>query len=108
MAVSEAESQDAKSDGSERRCYPRDTVVYAGRLSFGAHEFPCTVLNISAGGAQLRLAQQVQAWTIATLQIDRFGKFHGRIVWQRGETIGLQFLEDPVLVTKRIIAAGIA
>lgn len=104
MALSEMRPKEVIS----RREHPRDTVVYAGRLSFGATEHPCTVLNISAGGAQLHFAPPVAAWTIVTLHIERFGRFHARVVWQRGDKVGLQFLEDAVLVTKRIVSAGLA
>jgi hypothetical protein len=93
-------------DDSEQRAYTRSTVIYSGRLAFGANDYSCAVMNISAGGAQLRMAQPVQAWTIVTLHIDRFGSFHARVVWQRGDRVGLQFLEDPILVTKRIVAAS--
>lgn len=103
MALGEIRSQEV----TTRREHPRDTVVYAGRLSFGAAEHPCTVLNISAGGAQLHFAPPVAPWTIVTLHIDRFGAFHARVVWQRGERVGLQFLEDAILVTKRFVSAGL-
>jgi len=102
VALGDAQAHDAK----ERRVHPRDTVVYGGRLAFGAHEFPCTVLNISAGGAQLRVDHEIGAWTIVTLHVDRFGSFHARVVWQRGDKVGVQFLEDAVLVTRRIVAGG--
>ncbi|HEX6979817.1 MAG TPA: PilZ domain-containing protein [Alphaproteobacteria bacterium] len=99
MALGDAQAQDVK----ERRTHPRDTVVYGGRLAYGAHEYPCTVLNISAGGAQLRFGHEIGPWTIVTLHVDRFGSFHARVVWQRGDRVGLQFLEDAVLVTRRIV-----
>jgi PilZ domain len=93
-------------DDSDQRNHPRDRVVYSGRLSYGAREYPCAVLDISAGGAQVRFAEPLAVWTIVTLYIDRFGGFHARVVWQQRDKVGLQFLEDAVLITNRIIAAS--
>ena len=36
--------------------------------------------------------------------VNRFGGFHARVVWQQRDKVGLQFLEDAVLVTKRIVS----
>jgi hypothetical protein len=91
-------------DMSDRRDQPRDRVIYAGRLSYGAKEYPCAVLDISAGGAQIRFAEPLAVWTIVTLYIDRFGGFHARVVWQQRDKVGLQFLEDTILVTRRIVS----
>jgi PilZ domain len=102
LALNEPRPQ--QEDWSDRRDQARDRVTYSGRLSYGAREYPCAVLDISAGGAQIRFAEPVAVWTIVTLYIDRFGGFHARVVWQQRDKVGLQFLEDAVLVTKRIIA----
>jgi hypothetical protein len=91
-------------DISDRRDGPRDRVIYSGRLVFGAKEYPCAVLDISAGGAQIRFAEPLAVWTIVTLYIDRFGGFHARVVWQQRDKVGLQFLEDTILVTRRIVS----
>lgn len=91
-------------DPSDRRDQPRDRVIYAGRLSYGAKEYPCAVLDISAGGAQIRFPEPLAVWTIVTLYIDRFGGFHARVVWQQRDKVGLQFLEDTILITRRIVA----
>ena len=90
-------------DMSDRRDGPRDRVIYSGRLSYGAKEYPCAVLDISAGGAQIRFPEPLAVWTIVTLYIDRFGGFHARVVWQQRDKVGLQFLEDTILVTRRIV-----
>lgn len=102
MALGEPRPQDV----TDHRSHPRDRVVYSGRLSYGAREYPCAVLDISAGGAQIRFPEPLAVWTIVTLYIDRFGGFHARVVWQQRDRVGLQFLEDAVLITNRIIAAS--
>jgi hypothetical protein len=102
LALNDARPQ--PQDWSDRRDLPRDRVIYSGRLSYGAKEYPCAVLDISAGGAQIRFPERLAVWTIVTLYIDRFGGFHARVVWQQRDKVGLQFLEDAVLVTKRIVS----
>jgi hypothetical protein len=96
---------DVPQEVKNRRAHPRETVMYNGRLRHGANDNPCTVLNISAGGAQIRYAQPVRPLMVVTLHIERFGAFHARVCWQRGDKVGLQFLEDVVLVTRRIVSA---
>src|SRR5215470_8424697 len=62
-------------------------------LAFGRATHPCEVEHLTAGGAILRCAEPVAPWTVVTLRIEQFGKFHGRVLWQRGDSVGLQFLD---------------
>jgi hypothetical protein len=64
-----------------------------GILAFGRVSLACAVEHLTASGAILRCAEAVAPWTVVTLHIDQFGKFHGRVLWQRGDSVGLQFLD---------------
>jgi hypothetical protein len=76
----------------------------SGRLFFGATEYTCNILNISAGGAQVRLPHSIAIWATVTLVIDSIGAFHCRVVWQRGETIALQFVQNANWVNGKLLA----
>jgi hypothetical protein len=66
----------------------------SGRLFFGTTEYNCNILNISPGGAQVRLPHSIAIWATVTLVIEKIGALHCRVVWQRGETIALQFVQN--------------
>jgi hypothetical protein len=72
---------------------PWDMPGTPALLSFGAMNYPCQVEHLTSGGALLRCAEPVAPWTVVTVRIDHFGKFHGRVLWQRGDSVGLQFLD---------------
>src|SRR5262245_5466976 len=92
----------AEIDPKDRREHTRKTTIYSGRLSAGVNEAACEVLNISSGGAQLRVPDAKRFEGIVTLRIDRFGGFHVRVVWAGGDRLGVQFLEDPRRIAERI------
>jgi hypothetical protein len=74
-------------------------------LAFGRFSLACAVEHLTAGGAILRCAEPVAPWTVVTLHIDQFGKFHGRVLWQRGESVGLQFLDAARATIQRAATA---
>ena len=76
----------------------------AGRLFFGTSEYGCKILNISQGGAQVRLPHPIATWATVTLVIERIGALHCRVLWQRGETIALQFVQNANWVNGKILA----
>ena len=81
-----------------------DERTTTGRLFFGTSEYGCKILNISSGGAQVRLSQPIATWATVTLVIDSIGALHCRVLWQRGETIALQFVQDANWVNGKILA----
>jgi PilZ domain len=83
-----------------------DERTSRGRLFFGATEHDCAILNISAGGAQIRLPHPIAIWTTVTLAIANIGKLHCRVVWQRGDTVALQFVQNAHWVNGKILAAA--
>lgn len=74
-------------------------------LAFGRATHPCEVEHLTAGGAILRCAGPVAPWTVVTLRIDQVGKFHGRVLWQRGDSVGLQFLDAARATIQRAATA---
>ncbi len=72
-----------------------------GRVSSGTRSFACAVEQLTTVGAVLRCADKVRPWTVVTLRIDHFGLFHGRILWQRDDSMSLQFLDSARAVLER-------
>jgi PilZ domain len=77
-----------------------------GRLFFGTTEYGCKILNISQGGAQVRLPHSIAIWATVTLVIESIGALHCRVLWQRGETIALQFVQNSNWVNGKFLASA--
>ncbi|MEM7224642.1 MAG: PilZ domain-containing protein [Pseudomonadota bacterium] len=80
---------------SDRRDYPRTSVLWSGRIHAAGRVAECRVLNISALGAKVRLLESLQHGTEVSLMIDRFGEFPSDVVWQEGEYLGINFRDEP-------------
>ena len=88
--------------GIERREQPRFRTDSAAELLLGPLRFPCAVVDISAGGAQLVISERVATLSPATLRIIDIGALHCRVVWTKGERTGIRFLHEPNWVKARV------
>jgi hypothetical protein len=95
---------------NERRLYTRCSVLLSGSVRLGSRTINCIVLNISLGGAMIRLLNKAEFEAASTpmrfdpivLRIDRFGEFPGEITWRNKEHQGIKFLADPRKVAQMI------
>jgi len=71
--------------------HPRYATLCPGTLVVGAEEVACEVLNISVGGAKIRVAEPIDADTPVCLKIQHVGEFSGRVAWCNGTTLGVEF-----------------
>jgi len=78
----------------------------SGRLFFGTSEYACKIVSISAGGAQVKLPHSIAIWATVTLVLDNIGALHCRVVWQRGDTVALQFVQNANWVSGKFLAAA--
>jgi hypothetical protein len=91
---------------SARRKPHSEELSDAGRLFFGTSEYACRILSISPGGAQVKLPHSIAIWATVTLVIDSIGALHCRVLWQRGDTIALQFVQNANWVNTKFLAAA--
>lgn len=89
-------------DAAERRLHPRFRTDGAGELLLGPLRFPCAIIDITSGGAQLLLSEQIAPLSPATLRIVNVGALHCRVVWNRNGRIGVRFLHEPNWVKARV------
>lgn len=89
-------------DAAERRIHPRFRTDSAGELLLGPLRFPCAILDLSSGGAQLQLSEQITPLSPATLRIVNVGALHCRVVWNKGDRTGVRFLHEPNWVKARV------
>lgn len=85
----------------ERQRFTRRSVLIAAKLCIGDHMADCDVIDLSAGGAKVAVGERFPVNAEICLLIDDY-QFHGKIAWRDGESLGLQFSEDPELVAPAI------
>jgi len=96
-------SQTSIAEGvSERRRAIRKHVLWAGRLGANARQLDCTILDVSLGGARIRLDEEVPSRGPLTIASARFGTFHAQVVWESDHVAGLRFLESEARVAETI------
>ncbi len=86
-----------------RRRYERVTVMWSGTLTVGRREIGCIVRNISAGGATVQVETPIVVFSVAAiLETARLGQLRSRVVWNRGDLVGLRFSEKPQKVARAL------
>lgn len=89
--------------GADHRGHARKAVLMAGRLLCDELWQPCEVVNVSMGGAKLRVLGVFAPGQRLSLEIHPCGQFPGVVAWVRGEEIGLQFLVDSSEMAETLI-----
>lgn len=80
----------------ERRRHKRLPVFWTGRISpDNGHDVDISVnlMDISAGGARVTMAEPVHGHPMVKLKIDRVGEFVGEVVWERLGDLGIRFVD---------------
>lgn len=85
---------------SNRHRYKRSSVFCAGKLIFDDGQIECDILNISAGGAQIRLLSDLEPPERFILRIEGFGEFQAEVVRKIGDKFGVTFAEAPDAVER--------
>jgi len=83
-----------------RHRFKRSSVFCAGKIMFGGGVIDCDVLNISAGGAQIRVIGDDVPPDAFSLRIEGFDEFSCEVVRRAGSKYGLAFHASPEQVEK--------
>ena len=79
--------------GSERRRHRRFSTVKSAEIIDGEERPSCVILNLSHGGAALRLpGQQIPDLPIFKLKLQSGTILQCRICWRLGDKLGVRFL----------------
>jgi hypothetical protein len=84
------------------RRYRRKPVIWAASLEASNGVFDCVILDLSSGGAKLKVSQLVPLNEPAVLNIGRFGTFPCKIVRSQVGEAGIQFTDPPPVITGRL------
>jgi len=83
---------------ADRRRHKRAHVLFSGCLISGDRSAEGVLLDVSAGGARIRLSEPLEAGSAITLRLARSLDFHVEVAWRQGQTIGLRFRETPARI----------
>jgi hypothetical protein len=95
------ELQTMRDQWKEFRRFRRKPVILASKLETDLGIFDCVALDLSLGGARLRLDENVRVLERVTLVLTKFGRFPSEIVWRNIKEAGLQFCEAPEQIAGR-------
>jgi len=84
------------------REHQRRRVLWNVKLHQDGRIWGCQVVDISAGGAKVRLTEPLAISSRVVLEIERLGNLKGEVRWQNHAFVGIGFLESPDVVEKRL------
>ena len=75
------------------RRFDRSDLQLQAKLGQGEASYACHIVNISAGGAKLRLASDASLGegVDVVLDLDRLGSFPATVVWRTNQQFGIHF-----------------
>ena len=96
MASADAKRQieAALSDSASNRKYERVLVALEGAIYAGGIAQECQILDLSPGGARVRIGIPIPPHEELHLYIKGFGRFRAQVVRSNGNEIALQFVVD--------------
>lgn len=93
-----ADMQAKTASQADRRDHKRTHVLFSGCLVSGDRSARGILLDLSAGGARVCLAQPLDACSAVTLRLADKIDFHVEVVWRQGQMLGLKFREAPAKI----------
>lgn len=99
--LSATELQAMRDQWKESRRFRRKSVILASTLETTHGTVQCVALDLSLGGARIRVQEKLELQEQVTLGLAKFGRFPGQIVWLKGPEAGIQFSDLPEEVAQR-------
>lgn len=92
---------------ANRRQHERSAASFEASIVSADSKVGGRVIDISAGGAKVEVDRPIEPKTAITLSIERFGDYKGEIAWLRGDTVGVKFFEDPLVMSEVAYAMAV-
>jgi PilZ domain-containing protein len=99
--LSAAELRAMRDQWKEFRRFRRKSVILASTLETPRGTVQCVALDLSLGGARIRVQERLDPLEQVTLVLAKFGRFPAQVVWRNAVEAGLQFCDPPEEVAKR-------
>ena len=95
------------SDFGSRRQNPRTAVALSADVISDSGTEHCNVLDISAGGAKIEIAQTLEREAVVELKLGNAGRFPNRVAWKQSPYYGLQFKGDKEKTAETLMAIAV-
>ncbi len=106
MTPSEDDQPAGEAEFAPLRAHSRKPVLWSARAETGAGAIACIALDLSVGGAKLRLSTPLATKQIVTLVIERIGSFRAEVMWCARDgsihSCGIHFTDPPELVARML------
>lgn len=99
---------DAPADPMDRQSHLRRSIFVTGQLLAGDVWHPCAIMNVSDGGARIRMEAASEIAGRGTLQIPDHAGVLVEIIWQEDDIVGLRFAEDSAVIAAFVAALDLA
>ena len=99
---------DCPSEPEERQLDPRRSTFVTGQLLADDTWHPCAIMNVSGGGARIRVEEPCTVSGRAALQVLGHGSAAVDVIWQEGDTVGLRFAGDAEAIKKFVADLDLA
>jgi hypothetical protein len=101
------QSQQAYDLTTDRRRFSRASVLWEAAILDGDRADGCVLLNVSEGGALLRVLDPFACSTTLNLEIARVGKIDAHVAWRGADAVGIVFKGDPKEIAERFKQAAL-
>jgi len=92
---------------NDRRRFQRSSVLWEAAILKEDRTDGCVLLNVSEGGALLRVLDPFACATTLNLEIARVGKIDAKVAWRGADAVGIVFADDPREVARRFEASSL-
>ncbi len=91
------------------RRHDRTDLQMQAALQHDQLTLPCSIVNISAGGARLRLEAGTlpPEGTEVVLEFATFGTFPATTIWRTGIQLGIRFTQDPEVMAEVVMGLAL-
>jgi hypothetical protein len=86
---------------NDRRRFERSAVLWEAAILDGDRADGCVVLNVSEGGALLRVLDPFACATTLNIEISRVGTLAAEVTWRGVDAVGVAFKDTPREVARR-------
>ncbi len=88
--------------GADRRKLERTAVLWSGSLVCESQDIDCVIVNVSSGGALVRVENPAACKKSVVLRCPRFGELSGEITWRQDKELGIEFQDSEQVVAKKM------
>ena len=101
QTLNAAELHAMRDQWKEFRRFRRKSVILASELETTHGTMQCVTLDLSLGGARIRIEGKLAPLEQVTLILTKFGRFAAQVAWRNATEAGLQFSDSPEQVLER-------